>query len=122
MSALIQLIFAFFKKFAPEFIVAILTSLISLLVPILTKATAVFGLTTFTLYGIHLLELELTNNVKASFNGLPADVLAIVAIMKLDVAFSLISSAVVVKWTMNGWKSQTDSISHTTLLPPPAED
>jgi len=40
--------------------------------------------------------------------------------MKLDMAFSLISSAMLVKWTLKGWDKAQDSVSSTQMkLPPP---
>jgi hypothetical protein len=120
MGRIISIILDFLRKFAPEIFFGFLNLVVSLLVPFISKAASVLGLTTVTLYGIHALEVALSDNVLAYFDSLPADVLAMVGIVKLDIAFSLISSAVVVKHTLDGWKESNDSISHTTLIPPPS--
>ncbi len=117
MAAFFTLIVNFLRALFPQAIFAFFGLLSTLLVPFLSKILAFLGLTTFTLYGLQAVQDVLKDNFLSSFDSLPADVLAIVGIMKLDVAFSLISSAVVVRRVLGGFSRSTDSISNTKILP-----
>jgi hypothetical protein len=109
-------------KVSPEFIAAFLASAFTYLKPLVTRVLSVAGLSSVSLVGIHALNTTLATNVEGYFNSLPANVLAMAGIMKLDIAFSLIASASIVKFSLRGWDKTTDSISQTTFNLPSGGD
>lgn len=68
-----------------------------------------FGL--ITTYGIYALFDQIKTHFSAQFTGLPADVLAILGIMQIDVAFTMILSAAAAKQVLLGWNKLTDKRS-----------
>lgn len=79
------------------------------------RALTAIGFGIVTTYGLgallDYLKIEFINDM----NGLPANTLAFVSLMRIDDCFTLISSAVVAKYMISGWNQTTDSNSHAVF-------
>ncbi len=65
-----------------------------------------FGLV--TTYGLYTLFDQIQAKFQAQLAGLPADVLAILGIMQIDVCFTMLLSAAAAKQVILGWNKITD--------------
>lgn len=78
---------------------------------LLTRIAIYLGFGVVTTTGMFYLFDQVKSLFQAQLTGLPADVLAMVGIMKLDMAFTLILSAAMTKTVINGWNKLTDTRS-----------
>jgi len=79
-----------------------------------------FGITTY--FGAYFLLNQLEDVIQNSLNGLPADVLALLGIMQIDVAATMIISATLAKFTLQGWNKLTDSRKGSVWRKPASSD
>jgi hypothetical protein len=72
---------------------------------VLTNVAVFLGLTVVTYAGVSLAINAAISGLKAEYAGLPADIIAVLAIAKVPNALSVILSAFVVRLTMMGLTS-----------------
>jgi hypothetical protein len=75
------------------------------------KAASLLGMSSVTVVGLDKLSDHFKDELMSLANGLPAAVLQIMGIMQLDVAFSLILSAGVIRLALRGLNTKTNSIT-----------
>lgn len=73
------------------------------------RAAIALGFGIATTFGMYALFDQVEAHFQAQLSGLPADVLAMLGIMQIDVAFTLILSAAAAKQVILGWNRLTDS-------------
>ena len=76
---------------------------LSILAPLVSKVISLLGFTTVALVGINLVTDSITQHFLDELNGLPIDILLMLGIMKIDIALSLIVSALTIKQIIRGW-------------------
>ena len=76
---------------------------LSVLGPVVQKIISFIGLATVVLVGINQATSIMTDYIAGMYGGLPADVSALIGLMKLDVGLSLIISAGVIKRLFSGY-------------------
>lgn len=103
------------RVFGGRFLQALFFMLASLLQPFIGKILALLGLTTVTIVGLKAITQSMTSYLNNTVSDLSSDVLAIMGIMQLDVAFSLIMSAGIIKFTILGLNISTDSLSKSSF-------
>lgn len=72
--------------------------LLGLVGPIIAKVLVALGITFFTLTGINSLKNYALNTIAKQLTGVPADMLALIGMVKLDVFITLSLSGLVSAW------------------------
>lgn len=72
------------------------------------RALIAVGFGLVTTVGIYQLFNQLQNLFQTQLTGLPADLLAILGLMQIDSAFTLVLSAAAAKQVLAGWNKFTD--------------
>ena len=75
------------------------------------RASVALGFGLMTTYGMYALFDQIEALFMAQLSGLPADVLSILGLMKIDRAFTFILSAAAAKQVLLGWNKLTDKRS-----------
>ena len=76
---------------------------LSILGPLVSKIISLLGFTSVALIGINLVTDTIIEHFLEGLKGLPLDILLMLGIMKIDIALSLIVSALTIKQIMRGW-------------------
>jgi len=72
------------------------------------RVLVAIGFGAVTTYGLYSLFNQLETIFQAQLNGTPADVLAMLGLMKIDICFTMILSAASAKQVLRGWNKLTD--------------
>jgi len=86
----------------------LLKGLIDISVPLVKKVMIALGIGSVTYGGLFALLDQVSSYFQLQLSGLPADVLALIGIMKIDIAFTMIMSAITANTILRGWSSLTD--------------
>ncbi|SCZ52954.1 DUF2523 domain-containing protein [Thiohalomonas denitrificans] len=78
-------------------------SLLTLIAPLVYKVVAALGLGFVTYLGLSYVMDELMSYMQGALSGLPSEMLAMVALLKIDQAIALIVSAFSVRAAISGW-------------------
>lgn len=75
------------------------------------RAAVALGFGVMTTYGMYALFDQVKSHFNAQLTGLPSDVLALLGIMQIDIAFTMILSAAAAKQVLLGWNKLLDKRS-----------
>jgi len=86
----------------------LLSGLLAIAVPLVKKVLLALGIGAVTYSGLYYLINQLTNLFQQQLAGMPVDALAILGMMKIDIAFTMIISAITAKAILSGWSKSND--------------
>ena len=86
----------------PIFLAAMMGGLINIAGTIAGRVLLALGISIVTYTGLTQSLDYLRDQAIDSFSALPPDIVAMLALMKVGSAFSIVLSAIVVKWTLSG--------------------
>lgn len=75
------------------------------------RVLVAIGFGAVTTIGLYALYNQLETLFQAQLNGLPADIIAMLGLMKIDICFTMILSAASAKQVLRGWNKLTDTRS-----------
>lgn len=90
----------------------------SILAPLIKKILYLIGFTTVTVYGLHAAFDEYKSVLVEQIGQLPVDVASMLGLMKIDIAFTMVISAIVLKSIIRGWDKATDTATQTVWRKP----
>lgn len=79
--------------------------ILTIVVPLVEKVLILLGVGWVIYQGVDVALEELKTQLTGYLGGLPADLIGILGIMKVDMAFSLVLSAIALKFTLMGVNS-----------------
>lgn len=80
------------------------------------RALATLGFAYLTYTGIGSLVESIESSVRATFSGLPSEVMAIMGLAKVDVALNIMLTAIVARLVLAGMDRVTGTITSLALL------
>lgn len=76
------------------------------------RAAIAIGMTAVTTTGVYTLLTAIQTQFVNQLSGLPIQVIAMLGLMKVDIAFTMILSAVTAKFVMQGWSNLAGGTLH----------
>lgn len=101
-------------------VAAIFSTLVSLLGPLAARVLVMVGVSVVTYGGVGALFLLSQNQIEAWLNTMPAEILAMMGLLKIDRAISIVFSAYTMALVLRGLSQTTGAIKRTKWAPPEA--
>jgi hypothetical protein len=87
--------------------IAIQTFIFTVAVPLVRQILQAFGIGAVVFSGLTVVLEQLKQIVLDQFAGLPSDIVLIIGLMKIDVAFNIILSSILARMILSGINSTT---------------
>ena len=98
-----------------QFWIAFQAFIFAVVVPLVRYLLKAFGIGAVTFTGLTVLTSQIKSYVLEQFAGLPSDVVMLIGLMKIDVGFNMILSAVLARAIRSGMNSSSGKVKEYTF-------